>query len=204
MKEIETTKKYYNTKGQLWVDTKTNSFVHEKPFQKLVTLWPEKGRIVDIGCAGGIHVPLFLGIGCKLKYYGIDISTFFLKVASRRYPQLDFSLGNIADGTTLPKVKYEGFFASAILMHVPFSHWDTMFNTIEKISKPGSFGYVTLPLAHPSAIKNESDVRHFTILTEAEQIAYLKKRNWKIKSKGTLSGTSTTDVWRWYIVELPK
>ena len=137
MKEIETTKKYYNTKGQLWVDTKTNSFVHEKPFQKLVTLWPEKGRIVDIGCAGGIHVPLFLGIGRKLKYHGIDISTFFLKVASRRYPQLNFSLGNIADGTTLPKVKYEGFFASAILMHVPFSYWDTMFEHHRKNFQTG-------------------------------------------------------------------
>jgi hypothetical protein len=38
MKEIEITKKYYNAKGQLWVDNKTNSFVHEKPFEKLVSL----------------------------------------------------------------------------------------------------------------------------------------------------------------------
>jgi trans-aconitate methyltransferase len=203
MKEIEITKKYYNAKGQLWVDNKTNSFVHEKPFEKLVSLWPEKGHIIDIGCAGAIHAPLFLGIGRKLKYHGVDISKFFLKVATRRYPQLNFSFGNIADITTLPKMKFDGFFASAVLMHIPFTHWDTLFETIEKISKPGSFGYVTLPVAHPSASKSADDVRHFTILSETEQIAYIKSRGWKIKSKGWNDGTTTANVWRWYIVQLP-
>jgi SAM-dependent methyltransferase len=203
MKEIETTRKYYDKNGQFWVDTKTNSFVHEKQFQKLVSLWPEKGRIFDIGCAGGIHVPLFLGIGRKLTYHGLDISKLFLKVAIRRYPQLNFTLGNIADSATLPKIKFDGFFSTSTLMHVPFPLWDTMFNNIEKISKPGSFGYITLPVAHPSAIKSDTDIRHFTILSEAEQIAYLKKRHWKIKSKGISDGTSSAGVWRWYIVQLP-
>ncbi|MES2749047.1 MAG: class I SAM-dependent methyltransferase [Patescibacteria group bacterium] len=203
MKEIETTRKYYDKYGDLWINTKTNSFAHEKPFHKLVSLWPQKARIIDIGCAGGIHVPLFLGIGRKLKYQGIDISKLFIKTATRRYPQLNFLLGNVADSTTLPKTKFDGFYASAILMHIPFERWDTMFSNIENINKPGSFGYITLPITHPSAVKNENDVRHFTILTEAEQVAYLKKRNWKIKSKGTLDGTSTANVWKYYIVQLP-
>ena len=88
-------------------------------------------------------------------------------------------------------------------MHIPFTLWDSMFSNIEHITKPGSFGYITLPVAHPNAIKNESDVRHFTILSEAEQIEYIKSRGWKIKNKGTLNGTSTADVWRYYIVQLP-
>jgi hypothetical protein len=100
-------------------------------------------------------------------------------------------------------MKFDGFFASAVLMHIPFTHWDTLFETIEKISKPGSFGYVTLPVAHPSASKSADDVRHFTILSETEQIAYIKSRGWKIKSKGWNDGTTTANVWRWYIVQLP-
>ena len=135
--------------------------------------------------------------------YGIDISSLFLKVAARRYPQLTFSLGNVANITTLPKLKFDGFFASAVLMHIPFPLWDTMFSNIEKITKPGAYGYVTLPIAHPSGVKNEKDLRHFTILSEAEQISYLKKRNWKIKSKGSVNGTTTANVWQWYIVTLP-
>lgn len=203
MKEIEITKKYYDKNGQHWVDNKTNSFVHEKPFTKLTGLWPEKGTIIDIGCAGGIHVPLFLGIGHSLKYYGIDISKLFLKIASRRYPKLIFNFGNIADADTLPKKKFDGFFSSAILMHVPFSAWDTMFTNIENLTKKGGYGYVTLPIAHPNLVKNESDVRHFTILNEQEQVSYMKNRGWKIINKGSLDGTTSTAVWRYYIVQLP-
>jgi trans-aconitate methyltransferase len=203
MDEINTTKKYYDKNGDLWVNTKTNSFAHEKPFQKLITLWPAKGRIIDIGCAGRIHVPLFLGIGNKLKYYGIDISKLFIKIAARRYPQLKFELANIADPKTLPKIKFDGFYASAVLMHIPLQQWDAMFGNIEKITKSGSFGYITLPVQHPSATKNDNDVRHFTILSEAEQIAYMKKRGWKIKNTGSLDGTTTAGVWRYYIVQLP-
>lgn len=203
MQEIQTKKKYYNTNGQFWVDTKTNSFVHEKQFQKLVSLWPEKGSIIDIGCAGGIHTPLFLGIGRKLKYHGVDISAFFIKVAKRRYPQLNFTLADIADISTLPTKRYDGFFAASTLMHVPFPLWDSMFSNIEKMCRPGSFGYLTLPIAHPSAAKQDSDIRHFTILSANEQQDYLRERGWKIKSKGSLDGTTTAGVWQFYIVQLP-
>ncbi len=203
MKEILTTKKFYNTHGQHWLDTKTNSFVHEKPFTKLVSLWPEKAQIIDIGCAGGIHAPLFLGIGSRLKYYGIDISTLFLKTATRRYPNLQFQYGDIADASTLPNKKFAGFFAASTLMHVPFPLWDTMFSNIEHMVTKRGFGYLTLPVAHPSKVKDPNDVRHFTILTETEHIEYLKNRNWKIIKKGSMDGTTSTDVWRYYIVQLP-
>ncbi len=203
IREVEETKRYYNKKFQIWTDRKTNSFHHEKPFTKLAGLWPQKGTIIDIGCAHGICVPMFLGIGRHLSYYGIDSSTSFLKIAKRRYPQLPFEYGDIADRTTLPKRKYNGFWAAAVLMHVPFSKWDEMFLNIEDLCKPGSYGYVALPVAHPSKVRSEDDTRHFTILSESEQRAYMKNRGWKIKHAGVLDGFTTESVWRWYIVQLP-
>jgi trans-aconitate methyltransferase len=203
IREVEETKKYYDRKFQSWTDKKTNSFHHEKPFTKLVSLWPEKGQIIDIGCAHGICVPMFLGIGRKLKYFGIDISTSFLKVAKRRYPQLPFELANIAEMETLPKKKFDGFWAAAVLMHVPFSGWNEMFSNIENLCKPKSYGYVALPVAHPSKVRSEDDTRHFTILSEEEQRQHLKNRGWKIKRAGVLDGFATESVWRWYIVQLP-
>ena len=198
--EVEKTRKYYDKEFLLWTNAKTNSFYHEKQFTKLIPLWPEKAKIIDVGCAHGIHAPMFLGIGRKLTYYGIDISKSFLKIAHRRYPQLTFEEGNIADSSTLPKKKFEGFFAAAVLMHVPFPHWDEMFQNIETLTKSGSYGYVALPTAHPS---NSKDMRHFTILSEEEQRRYFKSRNWKIKSMGVMDGFTIESVWRWYIVQLP-
>lgn len=201
--EVERTRRYYNKKYENWKHKKTDSFHHEKPFTKIVSLWPTKGAIIDIGCAHGIHVPLFLGIGRTLKYCGIDISTGFLKIARRRYPQLSFTEGDIADKSTLPKKKFDGFVASAILMHIPKEHWDKAFANVEAMVKPGSIGYITLPIAHPSKVKSDEDDRHFTILSEAAQKAYFKSRGWKIKSAGILDGFSIESVWRWYIVQLP-
>lgn len=203
VREIEETKKYYNQKFKFWIEKKTNSFHHEVSFTKLVKLWPEKGSIIDIGCAYAASVPMFLGIGRHLKYTGIDNSTSFLKIAKRRYPQLLFSFGDIADKETLPKKKFDGFWAAAVLMHVPFEQWDSMFSNIENLCKPQSYGYVALPVAHPSKVKSDDDTRHFTILTEDEQRSYMKGRGWKIKQAGVLDGFTTESVWRWYIVQLP-
>ncbi len=52
---------------------------------------------------------MFLGIGRKVTYNGIDNSESFLKIARRRYPQLSFEYGDIANNTTLPKKKFDGF-----------------------------------------------------------------------------------------------
>lgn len=201
--EVEKTKKYYDKEFSEWSNKKTHSFHHEKQFIKILNLWPQKGSILDIGCAHGIHVPMFLGMGRSLKYFGIDISKSFLKIARRRYPQLSFEEGDIADKSTLPKKKFDGFWAAVVLMHVPYSGWDEMFLNIESLCKKKSYGYVALPIAHPSKVISDKDTRHFTILTEAEQRNYFKSKGWKIKNAGVIDGTTTEAVWRWYIVQLP-
>jgi len=201
--EIVATTRHYDTHAALWAARKTDSFYHESQFQKLLKRWPKKGSIIDIGCAQGIHVPLFLGMGHSLRYHGVDISKAFLKIATRRYPQLPFTLGNIADKSTLPQQKFDGFLAAAVLMHVPLPQWPTMFENLEALTKPKGVGYIVLPIVHPNTAPAADDQRHFTILSEDEQRAYLKSRHWKILDSGHMDGFSTKDVWRWYIVQLP-
>ncbi len=201
--EIETTKAYYDANSERWASRKTDSFYHEKQFTKFASKLKKGARVLDIGCAWGIHVPLFLGIGRFFRYEGIDISTSFLKLATRRYPQLSFSLANIADKNTLPKKRYDGFISVAVLMHIPFTLWDIAFSNIESLSKPGAIGYVSLPTEHPSGQQKDADTRHFTLLTAEEQRAYFKKRGWKILHSGTCDGYTVENIWRWYIVQLP-
>ncbi|MEN9920219.1 MAG: hypothetical protein RL538_112 [Candidatus Parcubacteria bacterium] len=200
-KKIKETEKFYDKYFSIWTTQKTNAFYHEDTFAKAVKLWPEKGRILDIGCASGIHVPLFLGMGRNLKYEGVDISKSFLKIAKRRYPQLSFSKGNIADGDSLPKKKYDGFWCQSTLHHIPFELWDETFTNLESLCKPQSIGVISLPFGHPGVY--EDDTRHVTILSEEEQRAILKKRNWKIVKSGVMDGYHSKAIWRWYIVQLP-
>ena len=197
------TKAYYDKHATRWTDAKTNSFHHEKQFTEFVSLLPERGSVIDIGCAGGVHVPMFLGIGRKLRYTGVDISPSFLTISRRRYPQLTFLLGNVADAATLPKKKYDGFFAGAVLMHTPHEEWPAMLANIESLMKPRGIGYLTLPTEHPSGDTADADPRHFTLLTAAEQQKEFKSRGWKILKKGTLNGFTKKGIWKWYLVELP-
>jgi ubiquinone/menaquinone biosynthesis C-methylase UbiE len=203
-KEVRDTKAYYEKYAEKWAQSHANPFHHEVEFTHFVKLLPLKAKVADIGCASGLLAPLFLGIGRKLSYHGIDISKAFLKIAERRFPQLPFTLGNIAERDTLPKKKFDGFLAVAILMHLPFLEWDTAFENIEHITRPGAIGYVVLPTEHPSGIPHPQDTRHFTTLSEKEQVAYIKKRGWKILKKYEKKSSVGLSVWCGYIVQLPK
>jgi trans-aconitate methyltransferase len=200
---ITTTTEYYNTHAHTgWIDRKTNSFYCEEQFTQLAQHWPTSGTVLDIGCAAGIHVPLFLGIGRHTHYHGLDSSTSFIEVARRRYPQLPFTLGSITDTSLFTRNQFVGFWANSVLMHIPFSQWDTVFAYLEEIIVPGGYGYLSLPTAHPEP--NPTDTRHFTLLTAAEQVAYLTNRQWRIVEQGTFDGFTRPGIWHWYTVQLPQ
>lgn len=203
MKQTQVTKKYYDKHAALWTQRKTNSFHHQKQFEQFANRLPKNTSVLDIGCAGGIHVPLFLGIGRHLRYTGIDISNSFLKIARSRYPQLKFLQANILDETSLPKKKFGAFWAGAVLMHIPYADWSRMFTNIEQHMKPDALGYLSLPTVHPSGPRANNDSRHFTIFDAKTQRQELKKRGWTIEKSGTIDGTTEKAAWKWYLVQLP-
>lgn len=202
-KKKNPTKDYYEHNSEIWTEKKTNSFHHEKSFTIFNSFLKEKSSVIDIGCAWGIHVPLFLGIGRKLRYEGMDIARAFLKTAKRRYPQLTFYQADISDAKTLPNKKYDGFWAGAILMHIPLEDWGHMFQNIEKLTKKGGVGYFSLPTEHPSGDGAKTDPRHFTLLSESEQKQLIKDRGWTILRSETIDGFTKKGIWKGYIVRLP-
>ena len=203
-KEVRETKAYYEKNAEKWASTHTNSFYHEKQFVYFKDLLTPNASVIDVGCGSGALVPLFLGIGKGLRYYGVDIAEKLIAIAKRHYPQLTFTEGNIADRNTLPKKKFDGFIATSVLMHLPFTEWDTAFSNIESLTRPSAYGYVVLPVEGPQHGAQSTDTRHFTILTEEEQSAYMKNRGWKIVKKYKLAPGCNKTQWVGYIVKLPE
>lgn len=201
MKEVSRTKKVYNALANIWSQRKTNSFFHEKQFRIFESKLKKGDRVADIGCANGIHVPLFLGIGNKLKYEGFDFSKSMLKIATSRYPNLKFNYLDISDQTTLPNKKYDAFWASAVLMHIPVDEWGKMFSNLESMHKSKSIGYITIPEQKPHT-RSDKDQRHFTLMTGKEFSQYIKARSWKVLKSGPIVGTNNVP-WNWFIVQLP-
>lgn len=201
MNEINETKKSYNRTAALWSKTGTNSFAYEESFKLFIRKVKKGGRVIEIGCANGINVPLFLGIGRHVKYEGYDFSQQLLKIARTRYPQLHLGYMDITNSKTLPKNKYDAFYAAAVFMHVPQDGWNGMFTNVEKILKPKGYGFITMPEQRPLK-KSELDQRHFTLMPGREFAKYLKTRGWKIIKQGERTGADNIP-WNWFIVQLP-
>ena len=202
-KKIEITKKYYDKNAQRWCDSKPNSFVHEVQFREFIKHFKKGNKILDIGCAYGIHVPLFLGIGRELKYEGTDISRHMLKIAKSRYPQLPFLYGDVSDKKLLRNKKYDGFWAVAVLMHIPEEKREDMFSNLEKLTKRGGVGYITVPNERPHPA-SKKDQRHFSLYNKSDFKNLILKRNWKVLRSGVLDGSSKKGIWNWFIIQLPE
>lgn len=202
--QMADTRAAYTRVARWWSNTKTNSFIHEDEFRVfLKKLSPRDARVIDIGCANGIHAPLFLGIGHELSYTGIDNSHEFLKIAKQRYPNLQFIHGDLTEADSLPKRDFDAFWCAATLMHIPKAYIHLAAKNIASICRPGAIGYLTLPVKHPSGDKAVSDSRHFEIMNEQEQREMISGFGWKIIHETTKDGFSTPDVWRGYVVRLP-
>lgn len=195
-------KKFYNKNAALWSATRTDSFWHEKQFRQFVKYFKKGDVILDIGCAYGIHVPMFLGIGRDLKYEGIDLSPKMIAMAESRYPQLQFRVADITDIKTMSKKKYDGFFAAAVLMHTPLEEWSQMLGVIEQIIIKGGYGYLTLPKNRSSAELKE-DKRHFTYMDKKKFRNIVIPRGWKIIRSGKIHFRNANHEWHWFIVQLP-
>ncbi|MES2668559.1 MAG: class I SAM-dependent methyltransferase [Patescibacteria group bacterium] len=200
IKKQNPTKDYYNVNAEKWVEKKFHSFYHEKEFRLFRSKLKKGDRVLDIGCANGIHVPLFLGIGHELKYEGIDISNSFLKMAKSRYPQLSFVQTDLLDEKSFPRKKYDGFWAGAVLMHIPLDSWPQMLANIQNHMKSGAIGYISVP--QERFANHESDTRHFEIFTVESFKKQIGINGWKVLQTGKKESTAATD-WLWFLVQLP-
>lgn len=198
--EIARTKQYYQRNAAKWTALKTNSFHHESEFRRFRQHLSTHNRVLDVGCASGIHLPLFLGIGRGLHYTGVDISSEFLMIARNRYPHHDFLLGNLADFDTLPHGPFHGIWCAATLMHVPEQHWGLCLSNLYRLLSNQGVLYLTLPTEHPSKEPAE-DPRHFTLLPHRKQRAKLLEAGFKIVYDGTIDGFAKSGIWQTYLVQ---
>lgn len=199
--ELNPTTRWYQANAGRWTGNKTNSFLHEAQFKFFRSYLPPIANVLDVGCANGIHVPMFLGIGRGIEYMGVDCCDDFLRIARRRYPHLQFRSGDITDASTLPLRKFNGIWCAATLMHVSYEQMKPALETLrQKLTSPG-IGYFSLPLKHPNPNRiTDGDTRLFTLLTETQQRNLFSENGWEIIEETSMDSFDREDVWRSYIV----
>ncbi len=98
-------------------------------------------KVIDIGCGAGRDAEEF--VKNKFDYTGIDFSPAMLRVAKRRVPKAKFILMDFYK-LKFPKESFEGFWASASLLHIPKKKLPKVLHSIWRLLKPHGVGFISV------------------------------------------------------------
>jgi len=140
-------------------------------------------KIIDLGCGAGRDAEAFVKDG--FNYLGIDSSEEMLKIAKERVPDGQFEVMNLRN-IDLPFESFDGFWASASLLHFPKKEVPMILKSFYNILKNNGVGFIS--------VKEKRDVdegfikeekyggieRYFSFFTEEEMDNFLEKAGFSI------------------------
>lgn len=99
------------------------------------------GKVIEIGCGGGRDAEVLSESG--YDYIGTDISEGLLEEARKRNPNLTFYHQSVYE-LNFPVNHFDGFWASASLLHIPKYRAIEVLQRIHRIVRPNGIGFISL------------------------------------------------------------
>lgn len=126
------------------------------------------GTVLEIGCGGGRDAANLIAQG--LTYFGTDASLGMVAEARKAVPAGVFEQLNVYDLAKL-KRQFDGFWACAVLLHIPKKRIDEALQAITAVLKPGAIGMITMK----DGDREEFEVRDKDGAHEERLFVYWKK-----------------------------
>lgn len=127
--------------GQFMLDTAKTSILDVGfwGIARNLVLNGKKGEsVLDLGCGGG-RLPVLIDItGCKLKYYGLDVTRCYLQVAKKEYPDLELVQGDCRS-LPFPNKAFDYTFCANLLVHLPKTSVPKTVSEMCRVSKKAIF-----------------------------------------------------------------
>ncbi len=160
------------------------------------------GRILEIGSGGGRDAVELIEAG--YDYLGTDISTGLLEQARKFNPDINFEEVSVYDLDY--KELFDGFWCSAVLLHIPRYRIDDALDAINKNMKKGAFGFIAIKEGEGEKLEadnksTQGDQRFFVYWTDEEFSKRLADNGFEVVERGYRTVSERTK-WLTYIVKV--
>lgn len=139
IQEVETIQTY-NKYAASWVDEHADRRVLKvtvSKFKKFLS----SGAILEIGSGGGSDAELLVAAG--YRYFGTDASAGMVEAARAKHANLQFEQLSVYDLADLHR-QFDGFWASAVLLHIPKQRIDEALQAISTVIRLGGVGFISM------------------------------------------------------------
>lgn len=203
--EEELTVKAYNEGAVDWGCEHSALDYWEEYFPTFKKLLP-KGKVLEIGCGGGRDAKILISMG--YDYVGTDVAKEFVKVAKKFVPKGKFLARSAYDLGFKDNV-FDGFWATAVFLHVPKKRIDKALKVLKRVIRPNGIGFISVKQGKGESIIEEdfagggSKKRFWAFYYKPEFDEVLKRNNYEIVEyrKWILSKRTT---WLIYFVKVKK
>ena len=126
----------------------------QKETDRFLTMIPQNGKIIDIGCGSGRDAKVFSERGYIVT--GVDFSSKMIEIAKKKAPQADFHVMDVRSLNFEPI--FDGAWANASLLHLSKNEFPNVLEKIFKSLKSDGLFFIKLKKGSSEAL--ELDVRY--------------------------------------------
>jgi len=138
MKADQKTLQAYEKSATAYGDSRTFNFWEDQ--LKLFVGYLQSGAVLDVGCGTGRDTPY---LSSNFDYVGIDVSEKMLEYAMKNNPNAVYRKMDFYD-LDFRAGWFDGFWASASLLHVPKKHIKDVLKGLHQITKKNGVGFISI------------------------------------------------------------
>ena len=191
-KESMESTEYYDKNTQDFYNRTVNHDMSES-YHAFLALLPSRANILDAGCGPGRDARYFITKGHEVTAFdaSIEMVRFCTKVTEQ--PTLHLKLQDISFQN-----QFDGVWANASLLHVPFDELRITFQKINQALKPTGILYASFK--YGNEVERKAEGRMFYDLNESKIIPYLEGlfdiiEIWREEDKFSWVALSPANAW---------
>ena len=193
--------KTYDAMAKSWAKSHSIASDWDEEIAVFARLLPS-GKVLEVGCGGGRDAQSLIEQG--FEYFGTDASKGMIEVAQSEIPSAVFEQCNVYGLGNL-HTKFDGFWACAVLLHIPKHRIGQALTAIHGVLQPGAIGMISMKAGDEEHFEvrdkeGHHEERLFAYWKKDDFIAVLEQNGFSLRQYA-YRPVSTRTNWHIFFVE---